>query len=221
MKHARIILAMTAALGLTACGGMDVATRNAPLESAPLAAVDQTKPVAASVTIVDYEIAVPRSLKSSEANMYYPVGDIVWREDPLGDRHAQIAAIFDQSLKIARGETENGALPVKVEITLTRFHALTQKTRYTVGGVHSIAFNMTVTDPVTGAIIVPMHAVQANLKGYGGTRALMAESKGLTQKVRITKHLANVVEQELRFPGSTSDAVDKQVAGLEAPKPRY
>ncbi len=221
MKHARIILALTAAFGLTACGGMDVATRNAPLESAPLAAVDQTKPVAASVNVVDYKISVPRSLKSSEANMYYPVGDIVWREDPLGDRHAQVAAIFDQSLKSAQAEMVTGALPVKVDITVKRFHALTQKTRYTVGGVHSIAFEMTVTDPVTGAIIVPTHEVHANLKGYGGTKALMAESKGLTQKVRITKHLANMIEQELRFPGSTSDLVAKQVAGLEAPKTTY
>lgn len=221
MKHARIILALTAAFGLTACGGMDVATRNAPLESAPLAAVDQTKPVAASVNVVDYQISVPRSLKSSEANMYYPVGDIVWREDPLGDRHAQVAAIFNESLKVAQAETGAGALPVKVQINVKRFHALTQKTRYTVGGVHSIAFDMTVTDPATGAIIVPTHEVQANLKGYGGTKALMAESKGLTQKVRITKHLANMIEQELRFPGSTNDLVAKQVAGLEAPKTTF
>ncbi|MDX1781944.1 MAG: DUF6778 family protein [Thalassovita sp.] len=209
MKKIRTAIMLAIGLGLSACGSIDTASRNMPLE------VPQMVPAAPVVAVADYSIKVSRSLRVSEANMYYPMGDIVWRDDPIGDRHTQIARIFQESLTRVQQKNEDGALPVVVDVDLLRFHALTEKTRYTIGGVHSIAFNMTVRNPLTGDVIVPEHEVHADLRGYGGAKAIAAEQQGLTQKVRITQHLANVIAQELAAPGSAPEGVTELVAGLE------
>jgi len=171
MKIIRTGLLLAIGLGLSACASIDTATRNIPLE------MPQMAPAAPVVAVADYNIKVSRSLRVSEANMYYPMGDIVWRGDPMGDRHAQIARIFQDSLTRVQTKNEDGALPVVVDIDLIRFHALTEKTRYTIGGVHSIDFNMTVRNPITGEVIVPTHEVKAEaarlrrVQGDGGGTA--------------------------------------------------
>ena len=40
-------------------------------------------------------------------------------------------------------------------------------------------------------------SIKADLEGFGGQKAIEAESIGLIQKVRITQHLAEVIRQEL------------------------
>lgn len=210
MAHFRTIIALFAGLGLSACATIETATRNAPLETAGLQATT-TQP---EISVASYSIKVSRGLRVSEANSYYPMGDIVWRGDPIGDRHTQEARIFDTALTAA-AEQGNGAMPAVVEIEVLRFHALTEKTRYTIGGVHSIKFEMTIRDPETGAVLMPPRTITADLKGYGGAKALAAEREGRTQKLRITRHLQNVIQQELARPGSTTDKVTQLVHGLE------
>lgn len=183
---------MVLGLGLSACGSMDTATRNAPLEQLP---TEMAAP-APSFALVGYDIKVPTTLEVSEANSYYPSGDIVWRGDPYGDRYQQIGAIFEDAVQLGAGSLD-GAMDVVVEIELKRFHALTEKTRYSVGGVHSIEFVMTIRDPLTGAVIRGPRDIKADLVGYGGTKAIQAEARGLTQKYRITNHLARVVQEEM------------------------
>ncbi|SDJ23959.1 DUF6778 family protein [Lutimaribacter saemankumensis] len=214
MKTVRILVALALGLGVTACASIDTATRNAPLESASALADDAPSAAVRSISVQSYVVKVPRSLKVSEANSYYPMGDIVWREDPLGDRHQQIAAIFDESLSRATADM-SGALPVTAEIVVKRFHALTEKTRYTIGGVHSIRFELILRDPETGIAIMPPREIRADLKGFGGSRAIEAEQKGITQKVRITQHLANVIRMELDNPGSAPKGVAQLVAGVD------
>lgn len=156
-------------------------------------------PYDSPVTVEDVIVHVPRSLKVSERNSYYPRGDIVWRGDPLGDRHAQVQAIFESALK--RGvQSLHGPVKVDLEVTVKRFHALTEKARYTVGGVHSITFDLAVRDAETGKILVPPRTIRADLEGFGGQQAILAEARGETQKVRITNHLAEVIRQELSNP---------------------
>ena len=139
---------------------------------------------------------MPQSLKVSERNSYYPGGDIVWRGDAIGNRHQQVKAIFDTGL--AQGTSPmDGLLPIRLDIRVERFHALTEKARYTTGGVHSITFAMQIRDFTTGAAIGEARLVKADLNAFGGQQALRAEASGLTQKVRITNYLAEVIHQEL------------------------
>lgn len=214
MKHVRIIAALALGLSVSACATIDTATRNAPLESATALAAEMPSAAVQSVSVQSYKVMVPLGLRVSEANTYYPMGDIVWRGDPIGDRHAQIAAIFNTSMSQATGAAKGG-LPVNAEIVVKRFHALTEKTRYTIGGVHSIAFDLILRDPATGAEIMPPREIRADLKGYGGSKAIAAEQQGITQKLRITRHLANVIRMELEKPGSAPNSVTELVAGLE------
>jgi hypothetical protein len=146
--------------------------------------------------VQEVAILVPDTLRVSESNAYYPLADIVWRGEPRGDRHAQVRAIFDQAATRATAERSKGA-PVSVEIEVTRFHALTEKARYTVGGVHSIKFQLTVKDAKTGEILEEPRLINGDLPAAGGSTALEEDAMGLTQKVLITQHLADVIATEL------------------------
>lgn len=193
MTRARLTAVMMAfGLGLSACASVDTATRNIPLEQI----TTETAAPAPSFQLVGYDVSVPTTLKVSEANSYYPGGDIVWRGDAFGNRYEQVGAIFENAIEIGARPLE-GALPVVVEIEVQRFHALTEKTRYSVGGIHSIEFVMTIRDPLTGAVVRGPREIKADLVGYGGSKALQAEARGLTQKYRITQHLAKVVRDEM------------------------
>lgn len=148
------------------------------------------------VSVNTITIRVPRSLKVSEANSYYPGGDIVWRGDPIGDRHAQVQTIFENAI-LDGVRPLNGRVGVDLDIQVRRFHALTEKARYTVGGLHSITFDLAIKDPKTGELLVPVRTIRADLDGFGGRQALRAEAQGQTQKVRISNHLSEVIRQEL------------------------
>lgn len=224
MKLIKLITFLGLGALVSACADIETATRNTPfgtapafaqvslgamplLSATPMVALPQS--VAPQMRITAINVTVPQSLKVSEANRYYPSGDIVWREDPFGDRHAQIKAIFETGLQ--RGaDTMGGDYLVVLDVTVSRFHALTEKARYTVGGVHSIAFTMQLRDTRTGAPVGAPREVKANLKAYGGQQAIDAESRGQTQKVRITAHLAEVLRQEMT-----------RIDGFETPKPGF
>ena len=208
MKTLQLIAALSLGALVSACGGTDIASRNAVIDPTitPMSFQQDAAPIAApSLRVAQINVVVPQSLKVSEANRYYPSGDIVWRGDPMGDRHEQVRAIFENAMTTGT-QGMNGATPVTLDIEVLRFHALTEKARYTVGGVHSITFMLTLRDTATGQMLGEPRKIKADLDGYGGQRAIEAESRGLTQKVRITGHLANVIRQELSVPGGYHNA---------------
>ncbi|WP_336097173.1 DUF6778 family protein [Roseovarius sp. CH_XMU1461] len=194
MKLIRVMTALFVGLGLSACAMSDTATRNTPPGNELIAA-----PSVPALKINRVIVDVPQSLEVSEANRYFPAGDIVWREDPLGDRHAQVKAIVEDAMTKGVAGLD-GPTTVDLHIQITRFHALTQKARYTTGGVHDVEFNMTLLHPKTGEPLAPSRFVEAGFKAYGGEAAVAAEARGETQKVRITEHLAQVVRTELTDP---------------------
>lgn len=217
----RLKLAVLLVMGglVSACANTNATTRNAPFEAAPLpvTATATAQPVItggeiASQTNVRVEnviVRVPRALSVSEANRYLPSSDIVWRGDPIGDRHAQIATIFHGAMEQGTAALD-GATPVELDIEVSRFHALTEKARYTTGGVHNINFILTLRHAETGALLGEPRRVRADLDAFGGRQALAAEARGQTQKVRITNHLAEVIRQEL----TTADGFQNPQLGL-------
>lgn len=141
-------------------------------------------------------VSVPKTLKVSEANLYYPIADIVWRGEPRGDRYAQVAAIFTEAANNATATMADGT-PVVVDLQVRRFHALTEKTRYSFGGTYSISFELTVHDAVTGAELDGPRLVHAGFPASGGTKALEEDARGLTQKVVVTHDLTDLLHQQL------------------------
>jgi hypothetical protein len=97
-------------------------------------------------------------------------------------------------------------VPVILDIEMVRFHALSEKARYTVGGVHNVVFKMVLRDAATGAALSEPRRVESNLEAFGGQQALAAEARGLTQKIRISGHLAEVIRQQMSEPDGYKDA---------------
>ena len=194
MKTIRMIIAGAALMGVTACANTDTATRNAPAPS-QLNALQAEQVVPKNYKVVDYSVRVPAELSVSEANVFYPVADIVWRGDAAGDRHMQVARLFQTSLERSMPWVQ-GQVPVKANIELRRFHSLTERARYSVGGVHNMIFDMEIVNAETGQVIEPMHRMQIDLPALGGAAAVAADARGNTQKKRVTEHLTQVFAKE-------------------------
>ena len=124
--------------------------------------------------------------------------------DLFGDRHEQVKAIVQQSAENAAARLQ-GNNPVHMHIQVTRFHALTEKARYSTGGVHNVNFYVTLLDPVTGATLRPAEHVVTNLDALRGTEAIQADTRGDTQKHRITSFLTQVLQTELGTPKGYDD----------------
>lgn len=218
MLHFRTVLLGLAALAVTACGPLDSVTRQVPFETSMLmvpavigsettmsdapeivsrAAPELSAAISApGYNVVSVQIDVPRSLRVSESNLLIPLGDIVWRGDLPGDRYAQVQAILKAAFE--RGTAGfNGGQDIVVHATVTRFHSLSQRARYSIGGNHSIIFDLTLIDARTGQPISETQSINASFDAFGGQQAIEAEIAGLTQKIRITDHVANVIYAEL------------------------
>ncbi|MDP2079763.1 MAG: DUF6778 family protein [Pseudotabrizicola sp.] len=191
-------------MGLSACagGGPDVMRSDrAQMTLASQGRVDVVsgdvrQVLAAQYDVEDIRISVPSKLKVSEANMFYPVADIVWRGEPMGNRHAQVMSIFKEAMD--RGtHTMNTGRKVVVDVEVARFHSVTEKTRYTVGGTHSMRFILTVRDAATGAVIDGPRLVAADAKAAGGAQAVAEEQMGRTQRVVVVERLASAIRAEL------------------------
>ena len=144
--------------------------------------------------LAEVRVDVPRSLVVSEAKSLLPTADIVWREDPMGDRHVQVGKIIEGAvLRGAQGL--RGARPVIISITVTRFHALTYEAERSNSdwGVHNIDFIAQVNDARTGEVLVPATKIRAETPAWSGTRMREARRKGITQKSMISNHVAATV----------------------------
>jgi hypothetical protein len=199
-----MISAVVASLALAACAPQPQTTRgnftlgDLPNSAAPIQFDGETV-LQGQYDVQAINVSVPQSLTTSEANSFHPNVEIVWRGDPLGERHAQVKAIFETAM--ARGTaTMHSGPKVVVDIEVTRFHCLTEKTRFTVGGVHNMRFMLTVRDAATGAVIQGPRLVNADVHAAGGARAIAEDAAGRTQKVVVTERLAEVIRRELSIP---------------------
>ncbi len=187
MLHIKPIwtLALIAGIGLSACSGERWETSYSNV-------VDPKVSKHWRVTKVD--VRVPDSLTVSEQNSYAPNADIVWREDPLGDRRAQVDKIMTDAVKKGVAPLR-GSRRVKLLVTVKTFHALSEKARVMLNnsGVHNIEFFAQVVDARTGKPLTAVEDIKADLEAYVGQKAKVAVSKGQTQKRRITDHVAHVI----------------------------
>lgn len=150
--------------------------------------------VSKSWRVSSIDVQVPETLTVSEENRYAPQADIVWRGEPFGDRYAQIDRIITQAATNGSSKLK-GSQPVRLVIVMKTFHALTEKTRYTLQstGVHNISFTAQVFDVKSGKPLTPADEIRADLVGYSGTEALASEARGESQKSRITEHVSQVI----------------------------
>lgn len=182
---------------VTACDMPETATRSAPLATAPLEIAETVE--LRSYNLQDISFSAPSDLLVSEGNGYYPTADVVWRGDPLGDRIAQVSSMFDTALR--RNDTRLiGEVPIDVEIELARFHGVTERTRFSVGGNYDMHFFMTIRHSETGEVLEEKRYLEFDLAAPGGAAALILEQRGQTEKVRVTDFLTHTFGEELTGP---------------------
>jgi len=150
--------------------------------------------LAKSWRLAEVRVSVPKTLVVSEAKTLLPKADIVWREDPLGDRHAQVGKIM-QAAVLRGAQGLRGSRPVIISITVTRFHALTYEAELSNSdwGVHNVDFTAQVLDARTGGVLLPATNIRAETPAWSGARMREARKKGITQKSMITNHVAATV----------------------------
>jgi hypothetical protein len=186
MKNTRIISVLLGLATLVAAGctsTTNISTRDAPFETIPV-----QDSVRQNWGFAELVVSVPRTLSVSEAHTFKPRADIVWREDPMGDRYQQVEGIMRGALEPAFA-TLQGDVPVQIAVEVARFHALTERARYTTGGQHEIEFVYVVRHAETGALLAGPETVDLTFRGYGGRRAVEAKQQGITQRSRISEQL--------------------------------
>ncbi len=145
-------------------------------------------------TVTRVSVQAPRSLSVSEARSHLPNADIVWREDPAGDRLAQVERIMTDAIR-AGARPLKGKRPVAIEATVTRFHAMTFEAESLSfqTGVHDVEFDARIVDARTGQPLVAPTHVNASFPAMTGARMAMARSQGDSQKKQITRRVAAAV----------------------------
>lgn len=145
--------------------------------------------------VVDVRVSVPQSLVVSEEKSLMPSADIVWREDPAtGDRHEQVAVIVRNAARKGAAGLR-GPRPVYLDLTVTRFHALTfeAETRLSSSGVHNIDFTAQVVDARSGQVLFGPEKIEAALPALSGAQMREARARGETQKSQISAHLSRTI----------------------------
>lgn len=221
MISTRRLFVLLAALGLSACAaGTPPASRGAmPAQidinqiSNPgqqIIPVTTPVPVATAFDIEAITVNVPRKLTVSEANTFKPRADIVWRGEVRGDRHIQVQTIFVEAMTKGTAAMQTGR-KVNLEIEVTKFHALTEKTRYTIGGMHEMNFVLTLRDAATGEVLDGPRDIVAGIKAAGGSQAVAEEQAGLTQRVVTVERLTQVIRRELLVQPAGAQIVSRAV----------
>ena len=180
----RTALLGLSALFLTACVGGSFETAYDPVPAS----------LAQTWRLAEVRVSVPKSLTVSEAKSLLPNADIVWREDPLGDRHSQVGKIV-QNAVLRGAQGLRGSRPVIIDVTVTRFHALTYEAELSNSdwGVHNIDFIAQVVDARSGEVLLAATKIRAETPAFSGARMKAARAKGATQKSMITNHVAATV----------------------------
>jgi hypothetical protein len=179
----RYALLGAAALLLVACGSV-YRTSYQPIDPG----------VSRGWRVADVTVGVADDLTVSEEKSLVPRADIVWREDPEGDRRAQVSRIMHDAVR--RGASGlNGPRPVRLLVEVRRFHALTfeAERRLNDSGVHNIRFVATVVDARSGAILAGPELIHAETPAFVGRAAQAARAAGQSQRSVITAHVAATV----------------------------
>lgn len=181
----RAFITTASMFGLIGCSGPGLAMR------------ETVRPqMERSYALRGFNFKAKPGLRVSESESFYPAADVVWRGDPIGARLPQIAAMFKEAADRNRAVLD-GAFPIDVDVTLVRFHGVTNRTRYTFGGVYNVVFDITIRRAGSDEVIEPPRRVVGNLDAPGGERAALLDQAGQTQKVRVTDFLTSLLRAQL------------------------
>lgn len=98
---------------------------------------------------------------------------------------------------ITRGASGlKGSVPVRLDVTMTRFHALTleaEALNLPGIGVHNINFDISVVDARSGKRLFGPEKIDAALPALTGTEMIQARLRGESQRMQISNHVAATI----------------------------
>ncbi len=137
-------------------------------------------------------VNVPDDRTVSEANTLAPDAHIVWREEPLGDRRAQVRAIVQEGITRPFRELR-GSRGIHVRAQVIHFHAVTPRAvSVAPAAVHNVRYALQIFDAQTREPLTETSNISADLDAFVGASAVTAALQGQTQRVRIVDHIARV-----------------------------
>jgi hypothetical protein len=190
MRFSTGFVRLCAVVALTVVAGCSGTFRTSYPEAVPAAQ-------SATWRLSAVNVSAPRSLSVSEVESFVPDADIVWREDPTGNRYEQVEKIMRDA--IAKGaQGLRGSRPVIIEATMQRFHAMTflAETKAP-GGVHDVEFTLQIRDARTRAVLFGPAFVEASFPAMVGDQMVRARIAGQSQKSQITAHVAKTIHSLL------------------------
>ena len=147
------------------------------------------------------QVDIPESMKvNTNGDVRYPdSSELVWWGDPPGDRKAQVAALLEDAVRAGALDALTGQRGVTFKVNVNQFHAMTPRARATdlQLGVHEMQFDFSVVDAQSGEVLASEPGVNADLRAFSGSQALLAEQAGQGQKIRIQTRVAQVVRSWL------------------------
>lgn len=181
----RTLLVSAMAFGLAGCADTGWRVDYTPVTEA-----------AANWRFAGVTVMVPQDLTVSESNdVFVPNADIVWQEEPLGDRRTQVRKIMEEGIAHgARGL--RGRTPVRFVVVMQKFHSINKKSIYSAppdSGVENIDYSITVVDARSGATLLPAQLIREEFPGLVGDKYFAALNAGQTERMRIVAHVSQTI----------------------------
>lgn len=123
--------------------------------------------------------------------------NFVWNGYSGGNRKKQVIGMFRSAVNEIASEAMTGSQPVKVNVQVNYFHALTDGSRVWCCGSHRILADLSVVDATTGAILADGKNVSLGRIALGGVPGLVAVAAGRDQDVRIREGIAKGIRRWL------------------------
>lgn len=123
--------------------------------------------------------------------------NFVWNGYSGGNRKKQVIGMFRSAIDEVASEAMTGAQPVKVNVQVNYFHALTDGSRVWCCGSHRIFADLSVVDANSGAVLAEGKNVALGRVALGGIPGLVAVAAGRDQAVRIREGIAKGIRRWL------------------------
>ena len=146
-------------------------------------------------TITDSSVRFGPDIGRTESGVNFN-SNFVWDGYTGGNRKKQVVALFENAIDDVAA-TMSGPRDVKLNVVVTRFHALTNDSRVWCCGEHNIVADLEVVDARSGDVLASGQDVYLGRVALGGIPGLVATAAGRDQIVRVREGIARGVRDWL------------------------